>query len=128
MSISPKTSIEGVRLMQANLARVFGERDAARRGAVIGELYAEDAVLYEPHAVATGHAAIGQAVDVLLSSLPPNFAVTAIGPAVGHHGVGRLRWAAGPPGGPPAVTGTDVARFEGGKIQTLHVFLDPAGA
>lgn len=115
-------------LMQANLARVFGERDASRRMIAIAQLYADDAILYEPDASATGHAAINQAVETLLSSLPPNFVFTAIGPAVGHHGVGRLRWQAGPPNGPLAVTGTDVARFEGGRIQTLHVFLDPAGA
>lgn len=121
-------SIDFDDLMQANLARVFGERDAARRMKTIAQLYADDAVLYEPDASATGHAAISQAVEALLSSLPPNFVFTAIGPAVGHHGVGRLRWQAGPPKGPVAVTGTDVARFEGGRIQTLHVFLDPAGA
>jgi hypothetical protein len=128
MSISPEASIDYERLMQANLTRVFGERDAERRIAAIRELYAEDAVLYEPDASAAGHAAISQAVDALLSSLPPNFAFTAIGPAVGHHGVGRLRWTAGPPGGPVAVTGTDVARIESGRIQTLHVFIDPTGA
>jgi len=128
MSISPEASIDYERLMQANLARVFGERDAKRRIAAILELYAEDAVLYEPDASATGHAAISQALDALLSSLPPNFAFTAIGPTIGHHGVGRLRWRSGPSNGPVALTGTDVARFEGGRIQTLHVFLDPTGA
>jgi hypothetical protein len=121
-------SIDYDDLMQANLGRVFGERDASRRTTALAELYADDAILYEPDASATGHAAISQAVEALLSSLPPNFVFTAIGPAVGHHGVGRLRWQAGPPNGPVAVTGTDVARFEGGRIQTLHVFLDPAGA
>lgn len=114
--------------MQANLVRVFGERDAVRRVVAIRELYAEDAVLYEPHTSATGHTAISQAVDALLSSLPPNFVFTAIGPAVGHHGVGRLRWQSGPPNGPVAVTGTDVAHFQGSLIQTLHVFIDPTGA
>lgn len=122
-------SIDYDSLMQANLARVFGERDAARRIKAIAELYADDAVLYEPpDTSATGHAAISEAVEALLSNLPPNFAFTAMGPAVGHHGMGRLRWQAGPPNGPAAVTGTDVARFEGGRIQTLHVFLDPAAA
>lgn len=121
-------SIDYDSLMQANLARVFGERDASRRMKAIAELYAGDATLYEPDALATGHAAISHAVEALLSSLPPNFAFTAIGPAVGHHGVGRLRWQAGPPNGPVAVTGTDVARFEGSHIQTLHVFIDPTGA
>jgi SnoaL-like domain len=116
-------------LMQANLARVFGERDASRRMKAIAELYADDATLYEPpDASATGHAAISQAVKALLANLPPNFVFTAIGPAVGHHGMGRLRWRSGPPNGPAAVTGTDVARIEGGRIQTLHVFLDPAAA
>lgn len=115
-------------LMQANLARVFGERDASRRAKAIAEIYAADAVLYEPHAAATGHAAINQAVDALLSSLPPGFAFTATGPAVGHHGIGRLRWQSGLPNGPAAVTGTDVAHFHGDLIHSLYVFLDPAGA
>jgi hypothetical protein len=123
------TSIDYDGLMQANLKRVFGERDASRRMQAIAELYADDAILYEPpDAAAKGHAAINQAVQALLSSLPPNFVFTALGPAVGHHGLGRLRWQSGPPDGPAAVTGMDVARIEGGRIQTLHVFLDPTGA
>jgi hypothetical protein len=114
--------------MRANLSRVFGERDAERRMDAITELYADDAVLYEPDASATGHVAIDQAVGALLSSLPPGFVFSAHGPAVGHHGVGRLRWQSGPPNGPAAVTGTDVAYVEDGRILTLHVFLDPTGA
>jgi len=102
-------SIDYDGLMQANLKRVFGERDATRRLKAIAELYADDAVLYEPpDASASGHAAINQAVQALMSSLPPNFVFTAIGPAVGHHDLGRLRWQSGPPNGPVAVTGTDV--------------------
>jgi SnoaL-like domain len=124
----PVESINYDDLMQANLVRVFGERDASRRMNAIAELYASDATLFEPHAAATGHDAINQAVGTLLASLPPNFVFTTIGPAVGHHGVGRLRWQSSPPNGPAGVTGTDVARFEGGRIQTLHVFLDPPGA
>jgi hypothetical protein len=115
-------------LMQANLARVFGERDAGRRIAAIRELYAKDAVLHEPQASAYGHAAISKAVTELLANLPPDFVFRAAGPAVGHHGVGRLQWRTGPPNGPVAVTGTDVAHFEGGLIRSLYVFLDPTGA
>ncbi|WP_254634144.1 nuclear transport factor 2 family protein [Mesorhizobium sp. GbtcB19] len=128
MSIPAEASIDYDRLMQANLKRVFGERDAGRRLAAIRELYATDAVLNEPQAAATGHAAINGAVTALLSNLPPTFAFSAIGPAVGHHGVGRLRWQSGPPNGPVAVSGTDVAQFQGDLIQTLHVFLDPPAA
>ena len=121
-------SIEYDGVMQANLTRVFGERDTARRITAIADIYADDAVLYEPATSATGHAAICDAVEALLSNLPPNFVFTAIGPAVGHHGLARLRWQSGPPGDPAAVTGTDVACIEDGLIRTLHVFLDPPRA
>src|SRR5260221_5213481 len=104
-------SIDYDGLMQANLARVFGERDTSRRMKAIAELYADNAILYEPDASATGHAAISQAVEALLSSLPPNFVFTPIGPAVGHHGMGRLRWRDGPPNGPPGLNRTDVVQL-----------------
>jgi hypothetical protein len=121
-------SIDYDGLMQENLARVFGERDAGRRNEAIRELYAEDAVLNEPHASAKGHAAISEAVTALLASLPQEFVFRAVGPAVGHHNVGRLKWRSGPPDGPAAVTGMDIAHFEGGRIHSLYVFLDPPGA
>jgi hypothetical protein len=112
-------------LMQRNLAQVFGERDPERRMEAIRALYFDDAVLYEPDAAVTGHAAISNAVTELLASLPPNFAFQAIGSAIGHHGVAKLHWQVGPPDGPIAVTGTDVVHIEGDLIRTLHVFLDP---
>ena len=114
------------KLMRANLARVFNERDAGRRIGAIGELYASDAVLWDPEGVAKGHAAISETVTALLAQLPPNVVFSATGPAVGHHEVGRLHWRAGPAGGSAAVTGTDVAHFENGRIRSLYVFLDPA--
>lgn len=112
-------------LMQANLARVFGEHNADRRIKAIRELYAEDAVLYEPHDSAKGHAAINEAVTSLLASLPQGFVFGSIGPAIGHHQMGRLKWQSGPRGGPPVVTGMDIAHFEGGLIHSLYVFLEP---
>jgi SnoaL-like domain len=111
-------------LMQANLKRVFGERDAVRRLQSIRELYTEDAVLNEPHAVARGHVAICDAVTELLASLPPDYVFTAIRPATGHHGIGRLQWRSGPANGATAVTGMDIALVEGGRIRALTVFLD----
>ena len=113
-------------LMQANLARVFGERDAGRRIEAIRELYAEDAVLHEPHASVSGHAAISEAVSALLASLPPDFVFSAAGPAVGHNGLGRLNWHSDPAHDPVVVTGTDVAQIEDSRIRSLHLFLDPA--
>ena len=116
------------RILQANLALVFGEGDRARRAQAIAEIYAQDAVLYEPAGEAKGQRAIGEAVESLLSTLPPDFRFRPTGPAVGHHGLGRLRWTGGAPGEPEAVTGTDVARIAEGKIQALYVFIDPAAA
>lgn len=115
-------------LMRANLVRVFGERNEAHRLGAIRELYADDAVLHEPHASARGHEAISHAVSALLEHLPSDFLFRAAGPAVGHHGVGRLHWRSGPSNGPAVVTGTDVAHFERGLIHSLYVFLDPTDA
>jgi hypothetical protein len=112
-------------VMQANIARVFNERNPDRRRVALGELYAEDATLYDPETVATGREAISGAVDNLLLGLPPDFIFTATGHAVGHNGAARLFWRAGPPNGPVAVTGTDVAHIENGRIKLLYVFVDP---
>jgi hypothetical protein len=113
-------------LMQANLARVFGERYASRRLKAIAQLYAPDATLYEPDAEAKGHAAINQAVERfyrtcrLTSPFPktaPRSVTTVLEDCAGNRG---------PPNGPVAVSGTDVAHFESGRIHSLYVFLDPA--
>jgi len=111
-------------LMQANLTRVFGERDPVRRLEAIRELYHADAELHEPQRSLRGHEAISLAVADLLATLPADFSFSATGPALGHHGLGRLQWAGGPAGGPVSVTGLDVASIDGGKIRSLHVFLD----
>jgi hypothetical protein len=112
--------------MQAHLSWVFNERHADCRLRALKELYAEDAMLFEPHAAVTGPEAISAAVDAVQASLPQGFVFTAAGPAIGHNGVVRLFWRAGPPDGPAAVTGTDVAHVEQGRIRALHVFVDPA--
>lgn len=112
-------------LMQANIVRVFNERNPERRRVALGELYTEDAILYDPETVATGREAISDAVGHLLHRLPTNFAFTATGHTVGHNGAARLFWKAGPPDGPVAVTGTDVVHIEGGRIKLLYVFVDP---
>lgn len=111
-------------LLHKNLDHVFGERDAARRLSAIQQIYRADAVLHEPGRTAYGHRAISQAVTELLNHLPESFQFSAVRPASTHHGVGRLQWMAGPPGGPVQVTGTDVATFDADRIRSLHVFLD----
>jgi hypothetical protein len=118
-------SIDYDKLMRANAVRVFSERDPARRLIAIRELYSADAVITEPERISKGETAINDAVTELLSKLPPAFIFTPVGGAVGHHDVGRLLWKAGPPNGPTAVTGMDIAHFKDGRFQALYVFLDP---
>jgi SnoaL-like domain len=112
-------------LMQANIVRVFNERDADRRRIALSELYSEGATLYDPETVATGWDAISRAVEDLLLRLPPDFVFSATGHAVGHNGAARLFWRVGPSDGPVAVTGIDVAHIENGRIKLLYVFVDP---
>jgi hypothetical protein len=129
MSNQPKSKpVDYDGIMQANLARVFGEHNADKRMKAIRELYAEHAVLNEPEASATGHTAINGAVTALLASLPPGFVFRPIGPAIGHHNIGRLKWQSGPPDGPPVVYGMDIAHFEGNLIHSIFVFLEPGNA
>lgn len=117
--------VEYASLMKAHLTRIFGERDPARRMMALTELCSENATFLEPHATATGYEAISRAVDALLASMPPDFRFSALSTPLGHHGVACLRWRLGPPDGPAAATGTDVAQIENGRIGVLHVFLDP---
>jgi predicted SnoaL-like aldol condensation-catalyzing enzyme len=119
---APRTQI----VTDISLTRVFSECDADLRMKAIREIYTEDAVLYEPHAAVTGHAAISDAVTALLAGLPQDFSFRADCAALGHHGVGHLRWRSGPPNCPAAMTGSDIARIEGGRIRSLHIFVDSA--
>ncbi len=110
--------------MQRNLTHVFNERDPQKRLDVIRELYDPNAVLNEPERSVTGHEAISSAVTELLGSLPPEFSFTAMGPAIGHHSLGSLRWQSGPSDGPAVVKGMDIAHFADGRIRSLHVFIE----
>ena len=110
--------------LRSNLERVFSERDASKRAAAVAELFVAEPVMYEPDAVVTGRAAISDVAGKLLEQFGPTFNFAASAPAVGHHGMGSLRWQAGPKDGPVIVTGTDVAEVENGKISRLWVLLD----
>lgn len=112
-------------LLRSNLEHVFNERDAAKRAAAIGELFVAEPVMFEPANVVHGRADIAATAGQLLEQFGPDFAFVAIGKAIGHHGLARLSWHAGPRNGPVAVTGTDVAEVVDGRIARLWVLLDP---
>lgn len=111
-------------LLQANLTRVFNEREDARRRQAIRELYSADAVLYEQAATYTGTDAITRAVTHLLAALPPGLTFSPVGPEMENHDLRKLRWRGHLPDGTIVVTGTDIARIEGGRIRAIYVFID----
>ncbi|WP_122692030.1 nuclear transport factor 2 family protein [Pseudomonas atacamensis] len=113
-------------LLRANLQRVFNERDAQKRIAAVHELFAGTPTMYEPTGIVTGRAAISEVAGALLDQFGVDFAFVPEGPAVGHHGLGYLRWHAGPSAGSTVVSGVDVAEISEGKIVRLWVLLDPA--
>ena len=111
-------------LLRANLQRVFNERDAQKRIAAVQELFADTPTMYEPTGIVTGRAAISEVAGALLDQFGSDFAFVPEGPAVGHHGLGYLRWHAGPSAGSTVVSGVDVAEISEGKIVRLWVLLD----
>lgn len=126
MSAPDATEPDYNALLRQNLEQVFNERDAPRRAEAVASLYVEEPVMYEPTAIVHGQAAISEVAGKLLEQFGPTFRFAPAADAVGHHGLGSLRWQAGPDGGPIVVTGTDVAEVVEGKISRLWVLLDPA--
>jgi hypothetical protein len=110
-------------LLRRNLQEVFGEGDAARRRAVIDELYTDDCVLYVPDAVITGRDAIDRFAGDLRAT-HPDFVYTPRDAGQVLHNAGRLAWGSGPRGATPAYTGWDVILVRAGQISALYVFLD----
>lgn len=115
-------------LLRANLDRVFNERDPGRRAAALDELFVAEPVMYEPTAVVWGREAIATVAGNLLDQFGPTFRFVPLSPAIGHHGLGTLRWQADPEGGPITVTGADVAEVVEGRMARLWVLLDPSAA
>ncbi len=111
-------------LLRSNLERVFNERDDDKRRAAIAELFVEEPIMYEPTNIVRGREDISRVAGDLLKQFGPTFRFVPDGAAVGHHGLGHLAWHAGPEHGPVAVTGTDVAETESGKISRLWVLLN----
>ena len=126
MSVGDNSTPDFHAILTANASRVFSERDERKRLAALSELWLSEALLYEEGHVESGIAEISNAVGALLETLPPGTHFVADGIAVGHHGLGRLRWQAFDAAGDPMpVTGTDVAFIKDGRIASLYVLLDP---
>jgi len=114
-------------LMERNLLEVFGQRDSARRAAVIAELYTADCTFFEAEEQVTGREALNSKVGSILKNAP-GFVFRAAGPAQVNHDLGRLQWLLGPAGAPAVVSGTDIAVFAHGRIRALYTFLNESAS
>ena len=115
-------------LLVRNLDQVMNERDPVKRRAAMESIYTADAAFFEVDEVATGYDAVHAIIQSVLEKIPAHFVFHATKPVMENHGVGRLSWGVGPVGGPDVVTGTDIALFREGRIQSLYVFLDRSDA
>lgn len=106
-------------VLRANLDRVFNQRNAAKRIEAVSQLFSASAIMYEPSGTVRGQASIADVAGALLEQFGEDFSFVPLGAAIGHHGLGYLRWQAGPEDGPVMVTGVDVATIIDGKITQL---------
>ena len=112
-------------LLQANLHRVFGERDAARRRAAIDDVYSEDVVFTDPEGSVTGRDALAAKAEALLAGAPDTFSFREDGPTYVGADSGALAWTLGPEGAPVA-RGIDLITVRDDRITTLRTLLAPS--
>jgi hypothetical protein len=113
-------------LLEANLVRVFGNRDAASRRAAIDETYAEDVVFVDPDDTVTGRDALAAKAAGLLDDAPADFVFAADGILYTDADTGALPWAFGPAGA-PVVRGIDIITVRDGLIAELRTLVVPVG-
>jgi hypothetical protein len=111
-------------LMEANLTRVWSERDPLKRMKAIAEIYEEAASLYHVDDKTDGLEAINDSVTALLRHTPGEYIFSKLQPVIINNNVGKLVWGIGTKDRPPVATGMDIAFFENDKIKSLYVFLD----
>ena len=110
-------------LLLRNLHDVFGEIDPVRRRAAIDEIYHEDAVFHEPDGRYRGRDEIDR-IAGKIKATHPDFQYQLLSPPEETGDGGRVRWAEGSPGKPPAVAGTDFIIARDGKIAAVYLFFD----
>jgi hypothetical protein len=104
----------------------WNEPDAARRGDLIAQVWAEGASYLDPLMEGDGHAGINAMIQgVQAQFLGHRF--RQIGKADAHHNRVRFSWELAPEGGAMLVAGTDFATLtDDGRLQSVIGFLDHA--
>jgi SnoaL-like domain len=111
-------------LMHASLIEIFGQRDGTRRREAMRRTYAENVAFTDPEGTVHGYDAVDQRVRKILDDAPSAFVFTPDGPVyVGSGAAAALPWTFGPPDGPPAVRGIDIAAIANGRIASLQTLI-----
>ena len=109
-------------LMEANLLRVFNERDAQRRALTIETTYAADVRWTDDEGTSVGREAL-EAKARALQSQTQGLVFTKAGPVHQTRGLGYLAWKLGPEGGDPVASGFDVAIVHNDLIAELYTVI-----
>ena len=109
-------------LMEANLLRVFNERDAQRRAVTIASTYAPDVRWTYDEGFSVGREALEAKAKALQSQMQ-GLVFAKASPVYQTHGFGYLAWKLGPDGGDPVASGFDVAIVRDGVISELYTVI-----
>ena len=101
----------------------WNETDAAARRDRIDALWTDDASYVDPMAAAEGRDAIDATIGAVQAQFP-GLVFRLAGPVDAHHEQARFTWELGPADGEALVVGFDVAVLAGGRIRSVHGFLD----
>ena len=111
-------------LMHANLMEIFGQRDGTRRREAMHRAYAENIAFTDPGGTVHGYDAVDERAREVLDNAPETFIFAPDGPLYVMAGAAAaLPWRFGPPSGPPAVRGIDIAVIAHGRITSLQTLL-----
>ncbi|CAM3803500.1 nuclear transport factor 2 family protein [Nocardiopsis rhodophaea] len=101
---------------------IWNTAEKRSRQSLIESTFTPDAVYVDPNVTATGTTEIGKYIgDASWNFVGMHF---THGTVLTHHDLVHFTWQVGPIGGPPAVSGYDVALFEGGGITRLYGFFN----
>ena len=115
-----------VRTTVSRYLQTFNEDDAARRRALLDEVYTDDCTYTDPMASVQGRDAIDGFLGAVRRQFPGVVFVLA-GDVDAHHDLARFAWQARTESGlEPLAVGFDVIELAGGKIRRVHGFLDRA--
>jgi hypothetical protein len=102
----------------------WNETDPDRRAELIAAVWREDGRYVDEMTEAHGRQQIEAMIAGIQQQLPDS-AFSLVGQIQLHHDVARFGWQLGPDGGPPLLTGLDVAVFDAeGRLRQLIGFWD----